>query len=1428
MNLQYWQWNHVAAVGDGQNVTLYIDAILDTQGPYFRRINPPAATITAYIQFEDVATVLRIGQGGFDGIIDEASFWNDFLDPIEIARHATFGLSLADVAQQIQYYGFAPLPLGNAGMTPPWKTVPPTGAVAAGPGGTGVRHKRLVSYVVYDGTAQQAIFIDDLANAAVPYRILPLTSGSEIVSVGRPPIAVDGLSRSFGKKMTGYFPGSDGTGVSPGNVENYMLRNSLVAGGVFSAAGANFVDLDKTDPVATEFLIMDSDNDGMPDWWETANGIDPSAEDADEDRDGDGLSNLAEYQSGNKAFDPDSDGDGITDDAEDPDGDGLTNIQEQNVTHTHAGLYDTDDDGFSDNEEVIMGTDPLNGYSPSRPGAYQFDGTGRLKVRTELIGRVPLTSRETVTDLSRSWTVEAWIQTTNTIGEQIVLRRWAQYSGGATNWLHYELGVSNGWPYVSYQAGNARTNLITAVAPTNSLYLLSTNWTHIAGVLDLNGSQLRLYVDGRRVTSVVAQPVPQILYDKVFETTIGGGDLVPGGVERGFVGMIDAVRTWDYVRSGFEIQQARGVLLPEHSGLTPDEIRSPKRLFNFDDCSVGPSTNSLYAQNSHYVNDWMIGWPHVAQATTSGVVWIATPFPPLNLDSDDDSLSDEDERTRNSNVNRSESPFLARYLHFPNSVGVSNTVVVDEQVDAEETGIYALTNWSVEAWVRPTTVASGRLVPLIQRRTKEAPGWATFELGLTNSAGQIRPYALFDRDDAGHSRVMLLGNAPTVNIRTGTNAAAWNHLAATFAGGRFSLYFDGNEVALSQVIGAGPVGTIGGIVTIGSPGFEGDMREIRIWNTPRTALEITESYRKTLLFSPALLQNVYNADQNAFLGRATQPEENGLLYDFSEISKFRTLEYVSGLQTHKFAMEAWVKMERGAPGGIVVERKIDVNLLATEPDWRVNNSLRISPEGRPQGVWQGQVSVVTPVFVPPALLVLSRLDVNQEIITRNLTSEVDIRDGTWHHLALVGDSTKITLYIDGIRDAEKPYYTFMTRPAPRFESFFFTYPPTNSVLRVAEEGIKAHIDEVMVWNEDISQESVIQHMKFGMSARDITQGLLDIAPIPESAVGSGHHQRLVSYLTFDGVISPPWVQDEANDLLPYRMLPLPAGNEIIVNARPPVSVDRLRGFEGKLAGYLGSVDGGKTVENYMQRNDLGYAGVMQSGVVFRVSAVDGTPEFAIGDSDSDELPDWWEIEHGLDPGSAQGADGAYGDPDGDGLTNAAELEAGTSPMEPDSDRDGLSDFFSWDLTTTNEFRIYGERFTDFDGMEDGWEVHEGLDPRRYDSHEDADSDGWSNGSEARVPTAPQDLGAYPVPSIHVHVNYKGFRTEGPIVANIYSRPQMDGIPDAVGILGNSQTIPFSQLGGSGPQSTTVVNGQLTTVPVVPGSASISIGLSGSR
>jgi protocatechuate 3,4-dioxygenase beta subunit len=97
--------------------------------------------------------------------------------------------------------------------------------------------------------------------------------------------------------------------------------------------------------------LYDTDGDLMPDGWEIFNGYDPvDPADAAGDSDGDGLTNLEEYQWGS---DPDSD---------DSDSDGLTDGNEV-ANGTNPSQTDSDGDGLDDNFEYLIGSDPTDADS---------------------------------------------------------------------------------------------------------------------------------------------------------------------------------------------------------------------------------------------------------------------------------------------------------------------------------------------------------------------------------------------------------------------------------------------------------------------------------------------------------------------------------------------------------------------------------------------------------------------------------------------------------------------------------------------------------------------------------------------------------------------------------------------------------------------------------------------------------------------------------------------------------------------------------------------------------------------------------------------------------------------------------------------------------------------------------------------------------
>lgn len=174
--------------------------------------------------------------------------------------------------------------------------------------------------------------------------------------------------------LAGYRDGSSVDVTSSSKGTNYTSSNPAIAtvnaDGLVTGVGSGTVLITarKDEVVAFKRLTVvsnsDSDNDGLPDDFELANGLNPNdALDAQEDPDLDGLTSLQEYQLGTGINTADSDGDGISDGEEVAAGaDGFV---------TDPLKADSDGDGVGDLDEILAGYNPAN---PSDGGGRGFNG----------------------------------------------------------------------------------------------------------------------------------------------------------------------------------------------------------------------------------------------------------------------------------------------------------------------------------------------------------------------------------------------------------------------------------------------------------------------------------------------------------------------------------------------------------------------------------------------------------------------------------------------------------------------------------------------------------------------------------------------------------------------------------------------------------------------------------------------------------------------------------------------------------------------------------------------------------------------------------------------------------------------------------------------------------------------------------------------
>ena len=170
------------------------------------------------------------------------------------------------------------------------------------------------------------------------------------------------------------------------------LNGALLASdlGFAAPAGKNFsaVTLQAKSGLADSIGIsltppeaIDSDSDGMPDWWEIYRDLNPYVNDAALDPDSDGLTNLQEYQNGTDPNNPDTDGDGYTDGIEvqwntDPNDE----LSFPRAVISGSVIYSGQQTGTI---YVVLSTNAggnvVDTRSLSQPGAYAFTNLPALK-----------------------------------------------------------------------------------------------------------------------------------------------------------------------------------------------------------------------------------------------------------------------------------------------------------------------------------------------------------------------------------------------------------------------------------------------------------------------------------------------------------------------------------------------------------------------------------------------------------------------------------------------------------------------------------------------------------------------------------------------------------------------------------------------------------------------------------------------------------------------------------------------------------------------------------------------------------------------------------------------------------------------------------------------------------------------------------------
>jgi concanavalin A-like lectin/glucanase superfamily protein/FG-GAP repeat protein len=168
-------------------------------------------------------------------------------------------------------------------------------------------------------------------------------------------------------------------------------------------------------------------------------------------------------------------------------------------------------------------------------------------------------------------------------------------------------------------------------------------------------------------------------------------------------------------------------------------------------------------------------------------------------------------------------------------------------------------SWSVEFWLKRGGAGTGNFPPVIGSRAWSVSldkGWAV-ELDSSNS---FKVSAHFADGSTGF-------DAPNVESANGTALGAWEHWAVVFdrAGGNVQFYRNGALDASRAV--TFPTGTIDQTdpilvgadkVTDGLRFLQGTVDDVRVWNSARTATQISDNFKATLLGTETGLAAYWN------------------------------------------------------------------------------------------------------------------------------------------------------------------------------------------------------------------------------------------------------------------------------------------------------------------------------------------------------------------------------------------------------------------------------------------------------------------------------------------------------------------------------------------------------------------------------------------
>jgi hypothetical protein len=968
----------------------------------------------------------------------------------------------------------------------------------------------------------------------------------------------------------------------------------------------------------TDANNTDSDGDSLPDRWEIDVGLDPLAHDAWGDLDGDGLSNTDERQLGTSPREADSDGDGLSDG------------QEILLNGSNPFLADTDGDGFHDGLEVTYSDNPLApssgiNLSTGLVAYWNFEENDPAIAVDVASGEFNATLVNFDLNASRAWGL---------FGKALALDGENDYADlGRTG---ADLGIDGSkpraivfWTYLDdtqksyagpYSYGrNAKYEIFGLRSFWDQSSWRKTRSQHHSYDREIfvpEGFRNRwihfAHVYGRGRVSVFVDGTLRYDFDAPLNTgnawTFQLGRSIAGGSNGYLKGLLDEFRVYRRELTATEVQTLYDLTLADadNDGL-PDlgEMArgTDKQIPDSDGDGVWDGTETIAGTNPLDANDTV--------ALDTGLVGHWTFDEGNGTVAVDSSGSGYDGALMDGAVFTDHAIFGSSALQLPTDSSKARIQLADSGLPVR--GRYTISAWFKKMYTGSRTLTRGKNS---DHHVYIKSGQV--DLGMhVNSNGDFR--------DSGYDLIAA------------DYQHDWHHVAAAAFGSKTKFYLDGVYRGASDRTSYDTIFTIGN-TTGGNNRWAEYIDELRIYDRPLGSDEILALY-------------------------------------------------ASGKDEDADGLHAWAE-----------------TLAGTDP---------LNPDSDGDGSWDGSEALHATDPLNPA----DKMTLDMGLVAHWKFDEKEggvafDSSGNGHHGALVNmvDSNWVAGKIGGALD-------FTTGPSKQSNDSSGEYVDVGDFAmggamsvstwvhlrsfgwwsRVADFGNGNAIDNIIITNEKMSDN-------FLFELQDTAGGTEWNSVNSYWEIGDWIH--LVATVNNTGANSSR-VNIYRNGLL----------FSTLGDGSPPLAIIRTKQYIGR----------GNWPDNAYLDGKLDdfriYSRVLESGEVATLYAMgtedadqDGlgdATEVSLGssstnpDTDGDGLPDGWEVEHGLNPL----ANDASGDLDGDGLTNAFEQQRGTSPSLTDSDGDGLSDPDEINLRGTDPMNPD----TDGDGYWDGLEVTAGTNPLTIDT-----------------------------------------------------------------------------------------------------------------